>query len=305
MGKLRVILLTICILSSIHAGAIEECKTYESDLFETGAVMPDGEYAGQCLDFSFRRNLAIVDEKDPRLEKYKMPEGVSLDDFFVVANFKHKSNYWLAFVPRKNNLVMDAIFQIEHFAPLAAHTQMRFDLADFIYLVGQNETNWGQEEKTSKVVISFESTQIHGESYGLIKGLQDKSALSAKFGSLEDTYEKIVIDQKHKNQQLKLSGDYSFKSKFFLALLIRGDKNKNQTEMYNTAKKNCTTEIFKVLDNLLGVKRHLWTRLNELLPTRADTVLTKRGLVEKEIDPLEIEFPTIVGTNGIWIRVYN
>lgn len=299
MAKIRLILLFICVFSSTNLVALEQCKTYENDLFETGAVMPDGEYVGQCLDFSFRRNLAFVDESDPRLEEYKIPTGVSLEDYFVVANFKHRSNYWLAFVPRKNHLVTDAIFQIEHFAPLAAHTQMRFDLADFVYLVGQNESNWGQEAKTSKVVISFESTQIHGESYGLIKGLQDKSALSAKFGSLEDTYEKIVIDQKHENQQLKLKGDHSFKSKFFLALLIRGNQNKDQIEMYNTAKKNCTTEIFKVLDNLLGIKRHFWTRLKELLPTRADKVLKRRKLVDKEIEPLEKEFRSIKGTSGL------
>lgn len=303
MGKLRLVLSFICVFAGLNAGAKEECKVYEKDYFETGAVMPEGEYAGQCLDFELRRNLSIVDEDDPRLEKYKMPENVNLEDYFVVANFKHKSNYWLAFVPRRENLVVDAILQIEHFAPVAAHTQMRFDLVDFVYLVGQNETNWGQEEKTSKVVVSFESTQIHGESYGLRKGLQNKSALSGKFGSLEDTYEKIVLKQQHENQQLKLAGDYSFKTNFLLALLVRADRNKNQTEMYHTAKKNCTTELFKVLDSLLGIERHLWVRLKELLPTRADTVLRRRKLVAKELMPLEKEFPSIRGTNGIWVKV--
>ncbi len=306
-------IITLCVLASINSNAAtSECLTFKNDPFETGATMPKGEYAGKCLNNSEQRNLNIIEVKENGSQ--------------VVANFYHKGKYWKATIP-SSNVFKRAVLQVEYFPPewIAAHTQIRIDLKDgqYINLEGQNESNFNETEKVSSIVFSFEAIKaVDSIGYDLFKGTQDYYGLSVRMFSGLESYRDIVLNQKHRNQQVELNYNSQELSKLVKYYLDRGQKNKDQIEMYHTVYSNCTTEIYEGFEHVRDlplVQTPVWKRdhvtkrrkivrykmvpksykafsfgsFKEVLPVNAKWYADFREITNKEIKPLEEEFQSV------------
>lgn len=274
------------------AGLISEkdCQFFYDDPYETFSRVPKGKYKGKCLNLEERRNLKVVSSNQETL---------------VIANFLHEGKYWKANIP-KGNIFDRVILQVEFFPPewIAAHTQMRFDLKEgqHIILEGQNETNQGEIVHLSSLIISFEALKsIKGEKYDLFRGLLNRYALSARMFSLSTAYNHIVKKMKHKNQQLLLSFNDQQVRKLFNYYVKRANRNSNHKEMYNTLKKNCTTEIYDGLQfvrkmprltlDIFGKEVPLIRKKHFLsfLPVTARKHLLRREILQDILPPLEKE----------------
>ena len=305
------IMISLAVLATSVSFA-KECQFFENDPYETFAKMPKGEFKGECLNTTEQRNLNLIEVKEDRS--------------LVIANFYHKGKYWKAEIP-SGDIFKRAILQVEYFPPewIAAHTQIRFDLEEgqAIKLTGQNETNLGETEEIDSFVFSFEAIKaVDSISYDLIKGMQDNFGLTVRMFSTLESYKKIVLKQKHKNQQIELNYNKVELKKLFDYYVSRGQKNINQNEMYHTVYSNCTTEIYEGFEftrdlPLISVpvrkRDHIRKRfvivgrkmvpkfyqpfsfgsIKEVLPVNAKWYADFREITKKEIEPLEKEFNSI------------
>lgn len=271
----------------------ESCAKFSSDPYEPTRVMPRGPFAGNCLNVEERRNLILLNEDK---------------DIYEIANFYHNEKFYRALVP-KGEIFERAILQVEYFPPevIAAHTQMRFDLKEGkkITLIGQNNTNQNEVIDLNSLIISFEAVRSYANpKYDLLKGLMDHFGMGARIFSLQTSYQKIVKDQGHKNDQVVLDFTSEELPRLFKYYIDRGHENKDHGEMYNTLTSNCTTEIYEGMEYIRPMptvkvkcgphKARTCERkrihLGEVLPARAVKHTKVREIYLTLEKPLEEEF---------------
>lgn len=287
-----------------------KCQFFKNDPYENFATMAEGDYKGKCLETTTNRNFNVIEIKEDRS--------------FVIANFFHKDKFWKATIP-SGDIFKRAIIQVEYFPPewIAAHTQIRFDLneGETITLEGQNETNFGEVEKINSFVISFEALKaVDSIGYDLFKGTQDYFAFTVRMFSTLESYKKIVLTQKHQNEQIELNFNKKELKKLFDYYINRGQKNVDNQEMYHTVFNNCTTEIYegfeftrelplierdkKRFDRKVGRwvkvgKRYVskplpaFGRTKKMLPVNAKWYADFREITKGFIAPLEEEFNSV------------
>jgi len=257
------------------------CKQLIDDDFEPAREMVKGPRAGHCLDTSQIRPLQLI--------------ALNQDNAFV-ANVSHAGQFWTGEIELTKEAIKRAIFIIESFPPeaIAAHTELRFDfnLGHEVILRGQNETNLNEVRKLSSIVISFEAWDtINGPGYSFTRGMKDYFALAPRLVSLEDIVQVIVVKYKHKNKQVELNLNSEETLDVLKGLLEKGDRIGRNDITYHTIKRNCTNQLFQVLDRVLEMKRGMIRKMSEFLPIWSKGILKRRKLIREELPSLEVEFP--------------
>jgi hypothetical protein len=246
--KARRILTTLGVLtlSSSPAFAVTPvpesaaCVQVPGDAYDPGKVIEVGKYKGQCVDTSVKRPANIIRQDN---------------DTIVFANFRHDGQYWIARAPREG--VAHAIFQIEDFptgVPFvkAAHTQLRIIMkpgSEFQLFPQTANTDTGSAPiQVSDINWSLEYAAPAGVPYDVVQGEFDEYALVERLVSTHDrAAEQMLIDKNVVRQwELKIPTPDELN-----ALLVNGITASDQVrldEMYLTLGRNCTTELFNLID---------------------------------------------------------
>ncbi len=218
------------------------CPVDANDPYAVAAKVPAGKYKGMCLDIKTKRSVQILENNSA---------------YMVVTNFYHDNRWWTARVPKDG--IKDTIFQIALFETsvpfiVAAHTQIRmiFDSQNPVVLVPQNLED--QKAGVSSlaltdVVYSVEYIAPPGVSYSLLKGQFNKLGIVGRFLSMKSrAAEELKGDSKEIIKQIPLDLSSSEKSAFLENAMLQSERM-GLKEMYNTVQKNCTTELFTILDD--------------------------------------------------------
>ncbi len=271
----------------------DHCLETSKDQYAIGAQIPAGPFKGECLNLESQRNFKYL-AQDQR--------------YIKISNFFHDNKYWVARIP-VGEVFKRVILQIEFFPPevLAAHTQVRFDLKPGKYL--RLDSQEGKEVKIlSSFIISFEAVKVDSSPrFSLIKGLKNHFAMTARMFSLQESYKKIVLKQKHKNKQVVLDYNSKEQEDLFLYFLNRGSDNYQYKEMYNTFDNNCTTEVYEGFEAIrkrptkthyIGPKKTIKKERNvvhilEFLPSTAVKHTKILNIFKGFAPPLEDEFDSI------------
>lgn len=218
------------------------CIFNPNDPFETDARMPAGPFQGQCLNSNQQRSVKILTETEAE------PYG-PIPGWLMVANVSHQRKFWVAKIPP--NPVEDVIFHIEYFPAVvpAAHTQLRFHLkpGSEIILVPQATDEPPQEVHLSEIVYSVEAVTTPGTSYDVVAGIRDYFGLAYRLVSLEDRVQLMILEKQHRVEQLKLIMSPEHKQKILENAIFVSDQAGLQF-MYNSFTRNCTNELFKIID---------------------------------------------------------
>jgi hypothetical protein len=270
--------LAATLLASIAwAGAAgAACRLDPTDRFEPDAVMPQGKFRGACLDTREQRSATLVRARSER--------GTP-----VLANVRHAGRYWLCEV--RPDAVEDVIFQTEYFPAIvpAAHVELRFRFRDGAEprLTVQVPGDSAAPLRLRDLVFSVEAvSRLGGGEYDLVKGLFGHFGTAYRMISLEDRYRQMVVEHRHRVKQVRLRLTPRQERDLFAHAVHLADRS-GMGVVYNTATRNCATELFRVMDR--AVSYPAWRRalawsvgFLRILPTAAEQALAVRGLLEPQ-----------------------
>ena len=206
--------------------------------------------AADVADLGFRFTEASLRYKDLCVDSVRFRPILDLTTTVsttTFANFQHEGQYWTAQVPTAPELIEKVYFQVLKFPVIqgvvAAHTQIRFVLND---LAPVQLSQTGRATNTSRdILISFEAAFPKDVTYNFALGGLNNYALMAKVmstlqkhndsGAAIEQFE-LLLTPEEKSQLLKNLLTYSHQ------LGIK--------DFYNTARPNCTTEVFDQIDQL-------------------------------------------------------
>jgi len=224
--------------------------------------------AGLCADTSIRRPLRdLLPEHKKTLGIGEITSTYSTDAFErAFANVYHDGQFWTA--RYRVGSVVAANFMIEHFAPLSAHSMIRFqfDPRNPLRLIPQAKIppageNWywnKREEITlTDIVFSAEAVTVHGAGFNILRGFKDHFLIAKRFRSLPDVVHDQIEKQNHKVEQIRLARtnkaarDYSPRgvANQLFETAIANSKRDGISLVYNTLDESCVTEAFDVLDD--------------------------------------------------------
>ena len=132
-------------------------------------------------------------------------------------------------------------------------------------------------------MVSAEAVPRVGDSYDLVKGVQDHFGLALRVTSLAARYESMVVEQGHHVEQWILQLTEQEKADF-LPFYAAESEALGLEETYHTLFRNCTTELVRNLD---GVVHYTWgehvkiflTKATEFYPNIIRAALIARGLL--------------------------
>ncbi len=258
--------------SELNDGFDSELCAYDrQDPFEPRARFSKGPWTGECLDTKKRRPVYVLsapDEKSSNLE---------------LANVFHDGGYWYADIP--TDAVVEAYFQLEYFpaAVPAGHTQIRFEFKEPVVLVGHSTWNVGEEFETYNLVISAEAVPRVGDSYDLVKGMQDHYGLAYRVTTLAARYESMIVEQGHHVEQWRLQMTEQERADLLVFYAYESEEL-GLRETYHTLFRNCTNELIRNLDGVVHytvgeqIKKFL-TKGTEFYPNLIRAALIARGLL--------------------------
>ncbi|WP_127024318.1 lipoprotein N-acyltransferase Lnb domain-containing protein [Chroococcidiopsis cubana] len=219
------------------------CICDPQDPFDPQAQMPSGPFKGVCVNSCEQRTAKIL--SPIQAAPYNPKPGT-----IAIANVSHKGKFWVAQVPV--NGVQDAIYQIEQMfnsCPLC-HSQLRFRFkpGSEVILVPQSLSESPTEVRLSDLVYSIEATGTPGAGFNPAGALANLFGLSFRLVSLEDRAQRMIIVDKHKVEQIRLALRPEEKQKLLKNAMLQADRS-GMKFMYSFYDRNCTTELFKVIDS--------------------------------------------------------
>ena len=249
----------------------DKCSYDPADPFEPRARFTKGPWKGECLDTKTRRPVKVLIEPDEHSTTLEL------------ANVFHDDGYWLASVPIK--AVAGVYFQLEYFPAVvpAGHTQLRIEFHEPVKLVGHSLWNLGQQAEIYNLVLSAEAVPRVGDSYDLIKGMQDHFGLALRVTSLAARYESMVVEQGHHVEQWILQMTEEEKEEILVFYAYESEALGLETT-YHTLFRNCTNELIRNLDGVVdytvgeNIKKFL-TKVTEFYPNIIRAALIARGLL--------------------------
>jgi hypothetical protein len=267
----------------------QSCKQDPNDPYEPDVRMPpkspwDDPSALPCIDVSAKRPVVLLNAG-----------GARAGGELRFANFFHADKFWIATVNPDH--VESVYFVLELFPAIvpAAHSMLRFDMkpGHEATLVPQRVGDTTAPVKVKSLWYSVEAAGPKGFQYDLVKGLLDNFGIIYRFISYDQVAVEAVRKLNHHVKQYKLrmrDGDGGRVMRYALdASVENGAKN-----FYNTITKNCTTEPYQALDKTLNYGtlndiRAFLTLHRKPLPTLAEKALRSRGILDREVDPLNKE----------------
>ncbi|NHC35425.1 DUF4105 domain-containing protein [Scytonema millei VB511283] len=281
----------------------KSCICDSKDPFDPRVRMPKGPFKGQCLSCE-QRSVRMLSPAEAAL--YKPAPGTML-----VANFKHKGKYWIAQIPK--NAVEDAIFQIQYFNVLrsaySAHGQMRFRLkpGSEAILIPQSATNKRQKAiRMRDFIYSANAIWVRSGVWDPVSGLVDFYAVAHEIVGLEDRIQDAVkYPFTDRIEQIRLALTPQQKQQLLLNVIMQGDRDRTNL-MYDTLKRNCTTESLRAIDRTIGYQPRTpqekqeyflgiptGPELNEALLNRNLTPETLNQLLTEQIQKMpKVQLPT-------------
>lgn len=227
----------------------KSCICDPKDPFDPRARMPKGAFKGQCLSCE-QRSVKMLSPAEAA--PYKPAPGM-----MVFANFKHKGKYWVAQIPK--NAVEDAIFQIQYFNVLrssySAHGQMRFHLKPGreAILVPQSAAHKRQKAiRMRDFIYSANAIWLRSGVWDPVSGLVDFYAVAHEIVGLEDRIQDAVkYPFTDRIEQIRLALTPQQKQQLLFNVIMQGDRDRTNL-MYDTLKRNCTTESLRAIDRTTG-----------------------------------------------------
>lgn len=231
------------------ANAAKSCICDPKDPFDPRARMPKGPFKGQCLSCE-QRSVRMLSPAEAA--PYKPAPGM-----MMVANFKHKGKYWVAQIPK--NAVEDAIFQIQYFNVLrssySAHGQMRFHLKPGREAILIPQSVGDRRQKAIRMqdfIYSANAIWVRSGVWDPVSGLVDFYAVAHEIVGLEDRIQDAVkYPFTDRIEQIGLALTPQQKQQLLFNVIMQGDRDRTNI-MYDTLKRNCTTESLRAIDRTTG-----------------------------------------------------
>jgi hypothetical protein len=179
----------------------KNCVFDSGDQFEPRSRLEKGPKAGNCLDSRVGRPVRRLSEAE--VSKF----GGSAPGVLAVANVSHMGEYYVAHIPVSK--IKAGIFQLEYFPAIvpAGHTQLRlqFDENSPVTLVSQSTSSMTKVIKVHDLILSVEAIGNPGYKYDLFKGMEDHFAAIHRMTTLQDKYQHMIVNKKHRVEQWKLN----------------------------------------------------------------------------------------------------
>jgi hypothetical protein len=265
------------------------------DPFRPEARMPQGPFAGEKIDTDMSRSAQRLSRAE--IEHYAKKAGVdpktialgfaNLRQKFPQADGDARFTWSVALVPK--DAVADVALLKETFpAPVpAAHTLMRFSLkpGKEAYVVPQAEGDTRPVERQRNLAMSIEAAGPKGWQYDLFNGVRDHFATAYNMETAESRFRHVEsYDPPHPVEQLPLKLTHAQKQRV-LAEAVDTATRAGMGGMYNTVTRNCTNELFHILDRGIGnnVPAHVHVAraaTSETLPIIAEQYLQLRGVLD-------------------------
>lgn len=265
------------------------CIVDANDPFEPDQRMQTGPLKGLCINPVLRRSAQILPAEIAR-SYFDVREGD-----VVVSNFSHQGKFWLARIPI--GAATNVRLLVENFPivklPVAgalnvAHTQFRFGfLGQKILLKPQTrETSLATVPlELGEMIFSVENTGPFGEKFDAGKGLKGHYNIAYRAVSVPDKYDWMVAKQGHQVDQYRLALNAREAARLLYASLQEGT-HYGVRRTYGTLGPNCSTELFVLVDNILGTSGN-----RPAIPNYAPDAFQRRGLVSDDALPsLDQEF---------------
>ena len=212
--------------------------------------MPSGPFQGEEIDAAEKRPTIVLHEDGQR---------------WIIANFHHQDRFYFASIPV--NEVDKVFFQLVKFHPLAAHSMLRFKLKEGhkISLLAEGPTDEefakGITHKPLKkpillndAMLSIESTWTMGrDGYTVPRGLKGHFVNTLRMVSLSTRAMTYYRDDTVPTEQYVLNFNRQEASEILKESIRTSDKQA-QTIGYNLFTRNCTTQIFDIVEKGLGGK---------------------------------------------------
>lgn len=247
-----------------------------TDPFVDDYFFHSGPYRGQRVDTDTRRSLKIIDRGSEMIE---------------IANVAHAGKFYRARVDLKK--IKHVIFQIVHFEAIvpAAHTQLRFELLEGQELELVNQYDESDKVRTRSLIYSLEANIQPGDEYDLIKGLKKRYKIAHRARSFEDVVETQVLNDRSEIDQYLLNFNADISAKILVELFEQAERE-GMRKFYHTLTKNCTTELFKAINRVVGKRRSIRqipTNIGRIYPPWATMPLRTEKWIEKKLMDLEQE----------------
>lgn len=278
----KLLLITQLAVSSTGLSSVtdKKCIADENDGYDLGYVMDVGPNKGECMSTKARP----VFQTEESLERPIFKKN------WQVANISHRGEFYTAEIPVRG--IEKVIFQVETFeAPVpAAHTQIRIKFYDHspVLLKNQNSASSSREAVTHDLVLSVEAIGEKGYNYDIFKGLGKNLKTVYRIKTLESFVDRVIVGKGSKVMQWELDLNKSEKMNF-LKNYINYSAKKGFSDVYNTIKLNCTTELLRIVD--MSTKNTFRKGLGKLLtfdfyPAAIKPAVKSRGIYKKSLDDL-------------------
>ena len=263
----------------------DTCIIDANDPFEPNLKMQSGPMKGYCINPLKRRSAQILSNE--QAAKYFEIKA----DHMVIANFRHQEKFWVAQIPIKQ--VKNVILQVQYF-PLQgisfveiAHTQLRFDMMENfkVELVEQSQApgTTPQRLSLSRMLFSVENIGPYGEAFDAMKGFKGYYNIAYRAVSLDDKYDWMVRVLGHEVKQMPLNLSSKDSGRLLERALNEADYW-STSRGYHTLNPNCATELFVIIDEVMGIKHQPIPSI----PNAAPHFLKTRELMDWKIN-----FPTL------------
>jgi hypothetical protein len=228
------------------------------------------------VDTDTRRSLKIIERGSETIE---------------IANIAHGGKFYRARIDLKK--IKHVIFQIVHFDTIvpAAHTQLRFDLVEGQELELVNQYDEKDRVRTRSLIYSLEANTQPGDEYDLIQGMKKKFKIAHRARSFEDIVETQVFNDRSEIDQYLLNFNADISAKIMLELFEQAEAE-GMRKFYHTLRKNCTTELFKAINRVVGKRRSIKripTNIGRIYPPWATLPLRTEKWIEKKLIDLDQE----------------
>ncbi|QJB25250.1 DUF4105 domain-containing protein [Limnospira fusiformis SAG 85.79] len=222
------------------------CRCDLNDRFDPQAKMPRGIYQGQCINSCHQRSLR-------RLSAAEAAEYGIEPEAIAVANVSHQNQFWVAKI--LPNSVAEVIYQLEYPFP-ASHAQLRFRFSpgSEVVLIPQIPGSPQSPVQLKDLIFSVEAVAVVGGNFDLVAGFFDNFAIAYRLVSLESRVQRMIIQDGHKVQQIQLNLTPTQRNQLLLNAITKSHQA-GLTQMYNSLSRNCTTEVFRIIDQTIGYQR--------------------------------------------------
>jgi len=283
------------------------------DYFDEAIIFPGGAFKGCQADTSSERSIKALDDSQMRRilgsrEYANLKGGTRVFANFRAAAFDNAksrykkinpSGFWVAALDPTE--VEKIIVQTEVFQSLpdipAAHTQLRLKMFDgkCVQLYSQDRRYLGQKGPcVENFLYSIEAMNTLGAdvTFDLVKGLKGYFMLAYKMIRLGDKAAYMVDEAKHPVVQIELKLEGTEVERLVDAFVSQGT-NPDRTEIYDTLRASCTTELYRVFDKIVVSERapirNIIAGNFMRLPIFPESYLGLRGLVGQKLKNLEEE----------------